>query len=340
MGSVGSRLKKLRFEHGYSQRQLAEYLEIDQSNLSKIENDKRKLNIILLDKICYLYNCTPNYLLGKNHIYNKPKISFKSGKDIDLNVIAKVNQLAYHLNVLRRKEDKAPKIKRPNLNINLRRQLGLDEYCPIDIFTLIPSKIQNLTIAWFPMKKSVSGCCFKNSLDSIILINSSHSKGRQNFTLAHEVYHLLDDNDSLFICSEENNDDVERKADEFASNFLMSKQALYDFMEWNNIDQWNIQDIIKCEQYFHLDHRNFITRLYKEKFIDGSQFADFSFNIIDKAANYGYDTSLYEPSIESKRFYSIGHMIPLTDNAYDERVISKGRRKDILLDLFREDIAY
>lgn len=33
-------------------------------------------------------------------------------------------------------------------------------------------------------------------------------------------------------------------------------------------------------------------------------------------------------------------MIPLTDKAYKDGIISKGRRKDILLDLFREDIAY
>ena len=65
MNSVGSRLKKLRQEHGYSQRQVAEYLEIDQSNLSKIENDKRNLNLVLSEKLLALYNCTPEYLLGK-----------------------------------------------------------------------------------------------------------------------------------------------------------------------------------------------------------------------------------------------------------------------------------
>lgn len=65
MSTVGSRLNGLREENGYSQRQLAEYLKIDQSNLSKIENDKRKLNLTLLDKILYLYNCTPDYLFWK-----------------------------------------------------------------------------------------------------------------------------------------------------------------------------------------------------------------------------------------------------------------------------------
>ena len=339
MNSVGSRLKKLRQEHGYSQRQVAEYLEIDQSNLSKIENDKRNLNLVLLDKICYLYNCTPNFLLGKTNDYDKLQISFKSGNNIDLNAIAKINQLNYHLEVLRRNEDRNYDIKHPKLNINLRRQLGLDDYCPIDIFTLIPQKIRNLTIVWFPMKRNVSGCCFKNNIDSIILVNSSHSQGHQNFTLAHELYHLLDDDKNLFICSDDFKDDMERKADEFASNFLMSKNALYDFIESNDINDWTIEDVIKCEQLFHLDHRNLIGRLYSEELIDESQYAEFSFNIIAQAANLGFDTSLYEEPID-KEYYSIGHMIPLAKKACCEGLISKGRKKDILLDLFRDDIAY
>lgn len=340
MSTIGSKLKKLRVENGYSQRQLAEYLEIDQSNLSKIENDKRQLNLVLLDKVCNLYNCTPEYLLGKVDTYEKQKIAFKSGKDMDLNVISKINQLSNHLSVLRRNDGEHNDIERPKLSINLRRQFGIDEYSPIDVFNVIPQKIQNLTVSWFPMKRSVSGCCFKNNVDSIILINSSHSKGRQNFTLAHELYHLLDDSENFFVCSDAYNDEVEEKADKFASNFLMSKLALYDFMESNNINEWTIDDVIKCEQYFQMDHRYFILRLLSEKLITEYQFAEFSMNIIDKAANLGYDTSLYEPTVEDKIYYSVGHMIPLINKSYEDKIISKGRRKDILLDLFRDEIAY
>ncbi|MEE0901604.1 MAG: XRE family transcriptional regulator [Methanobrevibacter sp.] len=340
MSTVGSRLKRLREENGYSQRQLAEYLEIDQSNLSKIENDKRKLNLTLLDKILYLYNCTPDYLLGKTDEYKKQKIAFKSGKDIDLEVIAKINQLTYHLSVLRRKDEGNIAVQRPKLNINLKRKFGLDEYCPIDIFNLLPQKIPNLTIVWFPMKRSVSGCCFKDEIDSIILVNSSHSKGRQNFTLAHELYHLLDNDENFFICSDGFKDEIEKKADEFASNFLMSDLALNDFIESNNIDDWTIEDIIKCEQLFQLDHNDLIRRLYNKELIDESQFAEFSFNIVDKAANLGFDTSLYESTTGEREYYSVGHMIPLSNKAYSSNIISKGRKKDILLDIFRDDIAY
>lgn len=338
MTSVGSRLKKLRIDHGFSQQQVAEFLEIDQSNLSKIENDKRNLNWTLSDKLLALYNCTPEYLLGETDEYEKREIKYKSGKDTDLKAIEKINKLSYHLSILRKYEPaKIPK-KMPKLNINLRREFGIDEYCPINIFTLIPEKIENLTIVSFPMNRSVSGCCYKNKMDSIILINSSHSKGRQNFTLAHELYHLLDTDENILICSDEFKNEIEEKADTFASNFLMTEHALYDFIESNNINEWSIEDVVKCEQYFQIDHNALIRRLYADELINGSQFAEFSFNIIEKAIKLGYDSSLYEPS--PKKCYSIGNMIQLTEKLHDRKKIGNGVRKDILLDLNKEELIF
>lgn len=177
-------------------------------------------------------------------------------------------------------------------------------------------------------------------MDSIIIVNSSHSKGRQNFTLAHELYHLLDDDENFFICSEGLKDEIEDKADEFAHNFLMSNLALNDFMDSNDIDDWTVGDVVKCEQYFQLDHNYFIRRLHANGLINDSQLAELSLNIIDTAANLGYDTSLYEPATTEKEYYSVGHMIPLANKAYHDGIISKGRKKDILIDLFRDDIAY
>ena len=336
--SVGSRLKKLRVENEYSQRQIAEYLEIDQSNLSKIENDKRNLNLTLLDKITNLYNCTPEYLLGESEEYEK--IAYKSGKDIDLKAIGKINTLANHLSILRKIETEK-KTKLPKLNINLRRQFGIDEYSPINIFTLLPTKIDNLTIVWFPMKKSVNGCCFKNDIDSIILINSLHPIGRQNINLAHELYHLLDDAENYIVCSEKFNDKIEKEADDFASNFLMTNHALYDFIETNDIDEWSVEDVVKCEQYFQIDHDSLIQRLNSEKLIDETQMKEFSsVDIKYKAGRLGYDISLYKASDENKDCYSVGHMIPLAEKVCKMGRISIGKRREILNDLFRQDIIY
>ncbi|MBR0272130.1 MAG: helix-turn-helix transcriptional regulator [Methanobrevibacter sp.] len=96
-----SRLKQLRKNHGFSQKQVSNYLGIDQSNLSKIERDKRNLNLDLLDKLCLLYNCSPEYILGESDEYNAPKIAFRIDKNVDLNVIAKINETMNYLKLLR-----------------------------------------------------------------------------------------------------------------------------------------------------------------------------------------------------------------------------------------------
>ena len=96
-----NRLKQLRIDQGYSQKQVSDYLGIDQSNLSKIERDKRNLNSDLLDKLCLLYNCSPEYILGKSDEYDKPKIAFRVDKKVDLNVVAKINETMSYLKLLR-----------------------------------------------------------------------------------------------------------------------------------------------------------------------------------------------------------------------------------------------
>ena len=49
---IGERLKKLRQINGYTQKQVGDYLKIDQSNLSKIENGQRTISVSLADEIC------------------------------------------------------------------------------------------------------------------------------------------------------------------------------------------------------------------------------------------------------------------------------------------------
>ena len=147
-------------------------------------------------------------------------------------------------------------------------------------------------------------------------------------------------NISFFICSLNNENEVEKKADEFASKFLMSDVALYDFIERNDIKKWTIEDVIKCEQYFKLDHKNLLLRLLNENLIDSSQFVEFSENIHKKANILGYDNSLYEETKGDKKYFSIGNMIPLANKLCKEEKIGKGRRDDILLELFREDMVY
>ena len=96
------KIRKLREDNGYSQKQIADYLEMDQSYVSKIEKGTRNLNEVSFNKLCLLYNCSPDYLLGKSDDYEPPKIAFRSDEAVDLFAISKMNQVMGYLNLLRK----------------------------------------------------------------------------------------------------------------------------------------------------------------------------------------------------------------------------------------------
>ena len=109
---VGERLSELRKENNLSQKKISEYLNLDETNYSKIENGKRKLNVSALDKLCLLYNCSPQYILGESDEYSPSKIVFNINKNnVDLNVIAKVNETMNYLNILRELNEEDKEVK-------------------------------------------------------------------------------------------------------------------------------------------------------------------------------------------------------------------------------------
>jgi len=102
MKKIGDRLKKLREDSNYTQKQLADYLEITQGQLSKIESGNRNLNLSLLEKICSLYNCSEEYILLESDEYSIPKVAFRVSENfVDLNLVAKMNQIIANLKFLR-----------------------------------------------------------------------------------------------------------------------------------------------------------------------------------------------------------------------------------------------
>ena len=105
MVEIGMKLKKLREDNNYTQKQVADFLEIDQSYLSKIEKGERNLNEVTFDKLCNLYNCSSSYLLGNSDECESPKVAFRSDEKVDLVAISKMNQVMNHLKVLRKLEE-------------------------------------------------------------------------------------------------------------------------------------------------------------------------------------------------------------------------------------------
>ena len=97
--TINIRLKQLRKESRITQEQMAEYLEVDQSLITKLENGTRSLNVTLIDKICNLFGCSEAYLMGEDDAYIPLNFAFRSNgiQSKDLESIAVVNKIAMNI---------------------------------------------------------------------------------------------------------------------------------------------------------------------------------------------------------------------------------------------------
>ena len=153
-----------------------------------------------------------------------------------------------------------------SLAIDLRNKWGVGIYEPLGIFPVVLSNFPNLSILIYPMSKDISGFCINEDNIQIIGINSSYPK---NFTLACELYRLLFEND--IVCK--------KKVNSFASFLLMTDEGLKRYIKVNEINSWNLDNILACEYYFQINHKAFLTRLDKLGFCVNKECRDINLSI-------------------------------------------------------------
>ena len=93
------RLKQLRKESKITQEQLAKYLDVDQTMITKLENGTRSLNVTLIEKICNLFGCSDAYLMEEDDEYIPLNFAFRSNgiQTEDLESIAVVNKIVMNI---------------------------------------------------------------------------------------------------------------------------------------------------------------------------------------------------------------------------------------------------
>ena len=99
--TVGDRLKKLRKENNFTQKQVADYLGFKQTQIAKLESNDRTLKLSSLNKLCELYNCDEEYILEGIGQYSKQQLKYRSDKNnLDLNTLADMNRIIQNLKQL------------------------------------------------------------------------------------------------------------------------------------------------------------------------------------------------------------------------------------------------
>lgn len=231
------------------------------------------------------------------------------------------------------------KLKIYSQAITTRKMLGESDTSPIDVFAVVQS-IEHLSLILFPMSDNISGMCVRVGKETVIAVNSSMSLGRQNFSIAHELYHFYyDDTQTTAICSKKIGvgNEIERAADCFASFFLMPDVS--DFGVYNN-DNLTFKAIIALEQYYKTSNQAMIYRLVGENLLSSSQSKNYLKDVTKVAASLGYDTSLYKPSREEKKYKTYGYYIKQTQNLSEKNLVSDGKIEQLLIEAFRSDLVY
>ena len=107
MKRLGKRLSELRKSFGFTQENVAEYLNVDQSLVSKIEKGERNIDVTSLEALADLYLVSVEDLTRQND-KKKFNVSFRKDKfnNSDITVIARINRIVLNQRFMDELEDK------------------------------------------------------------------------------------------------------------------------------------------------------------------------------------------------------------------------------------------
>jgi Zn-dependent peptidase ImmA (M78 family) len=184
-----------------------------------------------------------------------------------------------------------------------RRRFDLGQADPIRIDSLL-SKLDLLTV-FAEMSENFSGMAARFGNEGFLLINCKFPKGRQIFTICHELYHLFVQEGFEFeVITDTRNggkkSEQEKLADAFAAELLMPEKGIQELLlKQNYLGKYiELEHVIKLEQYFQVSRQSMVYRLMNLDFIHKNENLELKYfsNVKESAENRGYEVSLYEPT--------------------------------------------
>lgn len=215
----------------------------------------------------------------------------------------------------------------------LREQLGVPFNQPIDLNNVC--RLNKIHLIYKPFgSTSFSGISLKKNGEKFLLVNSSKTQGHQNFTIAHELYHLLYDKTyDRYVCYpgqfEYDKKGIERKAEIFAINFLLPDKGVLHYLKKgkNSIKNPPLEKIALLESIFKVSHQATLIKLLEMKIITEKYKEEITPGITKVALEYGFDTELYEAK---KKTRVISPYISYVKEASEKNLISEGKFRELL----------
>ena len=101
---IGENIKTLREQSGFTQSNLAKYLQVDQSLISKIEKNERPITSDMLEKLSALFGVTTESFNGETVPANRILFALRASEinEDDLETVSAINRIAMNSNFMTR----------------------------------------------------------------------------------------------------------------------------------------------------------------------------------------------------------------------------------------------
>ncbi|MBG9211274.1 ImmA/IrrE family metallo-endopeptidase [Mammaliicoccus sciuri] len=188
------------------------------------------------------------------------------------------------------------------------------------------------------ISNEISGFQYKIGEQQFIFVNNNHDLGRQIQSLWHEVYHLYtDDGEGISEIDSWNYDLSECRADQFASQILMNRELVKNYIKENKIinkrkNYFTKRDVIQMHTYFNVSFNNMCYTL--NELYDGFNGSYFQMGKIEKrdellkiTEDFNFNTKI--SMVPKENYVSPNLFLYLKENM-NEGKISYKRVKDIL----------
>lgn len=251
---LGSRLRAARETRGLSQQSSAQALGLPRTAITQLEAGRRSVSTLELSRLANLYQrSVVDFLHDSPRDEDKDVLMalHRAAPELEKNPgtraqVARCVHLCREGVALERLLGAEHRAGPPSYETRLprssgeavaqgedaadqeRRRLGIANAPIADVSELIAS--QSIWASGVTLPDGMSGLFLRHpSIGLAILVNSSHAKGRQRFSCAHEYAHaLLDRNSNVAISSTDNSSDmVEKRANAFAAAFLMPRGGVW-----------------------------------------------------------------------------------------------------------------
>jgi Zn-dependent peptidase ImmA (M78 family)/DNA-binding XRE family transcriptional regulator len=328
---LGERLRQARGLAGFSQGEAAQKLGVTSAALSQYEGGKRRMEVLMLDRIASLYGIPVTYFFAainnaeirvadaawETNLRIMARALSPDGKAGVSRLIQQIYQLEELYQVTRTNfpvsaesplhhpfpalgESKISDYEVAEYTRKVRRYFNLGVAPMLNIKNFLDTKgYQVFAIPLGQDEGSLSGLFFSHpKLGAIIVFNEMQAYSRFPFTLSHEIAHSFFHWDrSAILCriDSHESDPQENFADRFASYFLIPQEGLQELLQTMDIKTVKYpEEVVHIARYFGVSYRATVYRLEADRKLGASKEKFKGVKPVALAKSLGYSPLPYE----------------------------------------------